>query len=168
MFLKSLINSDEIGVECETWEESKNYTSLLTWCLDCGSSSHACLGCLPPHSLAEDAACTTFSNLRIAQPQGHTTVAIIFYDRPKGYDRWAFGMHEYLAVPSAARQLLGYGPSELDLTPEAAISVLKEWYAKNPIDPDASQEEDFQDSASMDEFSLHPNQRRRHTCCAVS
>jgi hypothetical protein len=147
MFFESLMNIQEIHVECETWEESSRYGGLLTWCLDCGSRSLACLNCLRPHDLTNDAPCTEVSNFRTTQPQEHTTVAFLFDVSPtRGYrpPSWDFDC-ENPARLNAAYQSLGCGPGELDLTLEAIFSVLKEWYAKNPIEPDSLQGDYIQD-----------------------
>ncbi|KAM0689806.1 hypothetical protein Q7P36_010677 [Cladosporium allicinum] len=133
LFLQSLIVFDDIDAECETWDKCQKYTGLLTWCVD------------------------YISNCRITQPEGHTTVAMFFEILP-GYPyhermRWKFDLVGPTSL-SKAYQSLGYEPGELDLTPKAAISVLKEWYARNPIEPDSLQGNDFQDIASPEELDV--------------
>jgi hypothetical protein len=151
-FIESLAVPDVSKVKCRALGNGRS-TGLLTWCLDCGSRSHACLTCLHPHSLTKGAPCTNLSNFRMTQPQGHTTITLPFnislwYD---GQLRW-FLDREGPARLSAAYRYLGCEPGELDLTREAALSVLKEWYAKNPIEPDFLQGDDFQDIALLEEL----------------
>lgn len=55
---------------------------------------------------------------------------------------------------NAVYELLGCGPDELDLSPEAAISVLKDWYAGNPIEPDSLQDDVFHGKVSSEELDL--------------
>jgi len=157
-FLQSLMCPDDIVVECRTWKAGETSTGLLTWCLDCESRSHACLSCFPPHSLTEDTACTNLSNLRTTQPEGHATVAVLFDIMPLArvaYEasRWHF-TYEDPAVLSAAYQSLGCEPGELDLTSKAALSVLKEWYAKNLIEPDSLPGDDLRPMALPEELDL--------------
>jgi hypothetical protein len=77
------------------------------------------------------------------------TVAIIVDTFPEELSWWL--SHSEL---STAYQYLGYEPGELDPTDQAAISVLKEWYARNPIEPDSLQGNDFQDIASPEELDV--------------
>jgi hypothetical protein len=147
MFFEGLMNIQEIHVECEIWAESSGYGGLLTWCLDCGSRSLACLNCLRPHDLTNDAPCTEVSNFRTTQPQEHTTVAFLSDVSPTRsvwLPSWYFDCKNPARL-NAAYQSLGCGPGELDLTLEAVFSVLKEWYAKNPIEPDSLQGDYIQD-----------------------
>jgi hypothetical protein len=150
-FLQALISSSENKVKCRTSKEGRN-TGLLTCCLDCGSRSYTCLDCFHPHSLTEDAPCTTLSDLRITQPQGHTTFTLPFKIYPS-LSRW-FLDHEDPAMLNTAYQSLGFGPGELDFTREAALSTLKEWYAKNPIEPDPLQGDDLQDIALPEDLDV--------------
>jgi hypothetical protein len=62
---------------------------------------------------------------------------------------------------STAYQSLEFGPGELDLTSESALSVLKEWYAKNPIEPDSLQGYVFQDIALPEELERRSTYERR-------
>jgi hypothetical protein len=140
---------------CSESHESRTYPGLLMCCLDCESRSYACLSHSHSPSLAMDAPCTNLPNLRIAKPQGHTTVAILV-DIDSGDDarrRWP-SAYEDSARLSAAYQYLGCEPGELDLTDQAAISVLKEWNARNPIEPDSLQGDDFQDVALPQELDV--------------
>lgn len=130
MFLLSLMHDgDEAEPRSCNESHSGPCTRLLTWCLDCESRSYTFLSYSRSHSLAMDAPCTNLPNLRIAKPQGHMIVAILI-------DSFARLSHNYSAL-SAAYQYLGCEPGELDLTDKAAISVLKEWNARNPIEPDS-------------------------------
>ena len=99
-----------------------------------------------------DAPCTNLPNLRIAKPQGHMIVAILI-DNVAGRLHWGHS-HNYSAELSAAYQYLGCEPGELDLTDKAAISVLKKWNARNPIEPDSLQGDDFHDVALPQELDV--------------
>jgi hypothetical protein len=130
-FLKTIMFTDSI-VECETWKADEEFTGLLTWCLDCGSRSHACVSCPRAHSLTKDAACTSLLNSGITRPEGHTTVAALFDILPlpaDGESRWQFTYEDPWdddpASLNSAYQSLGCGPGEMDLTSKAVISVLK-------------------------------------------
>jgi hypothetical protein len=138
-FLRSLVVPEDIVAECVAWRAKGIVTGLITWCVDCGSRSRACVSCPRPHSLTEDAGCTNVSNFRITQPEGHTTVAVLFdiltQKLEKSIWQWEIVHSVCLNTLNTAYKYLGFGPGELDLTPGAALSVLKEWYAKNPIEP---------------------------------
>ena len=155
LFLESLIIPHTNYLTCETCEQFDGYYySLLEWCLDCGSRSHACLSCIRPLSLTKHAPCPNLSNPRITQPQRHTTVAVVFGKMRKHepFSDWEPADRDSARL-STAYQSLGWGPGELCLTPGAALSVLKEWYARNPLEPDSS-EADFQGMALPEELSL--------------
>jgi hypothetical protein len=102
--------------------------------------------------LTNDAPCTEVSNFRTTQPQEHTTFAFLFDVSPTS----SLGLPSRLfdcenpARLNAAYQSLGCGPGELYLTLEAVFSVLKEWYAKNPIEPDSLQGDYIQDISPPD------------------
>jgi hypothetical protein len=148
-FLKRLVILDDIEVECRTWKRDEEYICLFTWCVDCGSRSHACLDCRRPHHLTRGAPCTDFSKFRTTHPEGHTTITIFSTSVPsmcQGEKRW-ISLDNDLVSPSTGYQPLGCEPGELDLTQDAAISVLKKWYARNPIEPDSLQGDEFRDTA---------------------
>jgi hypothetical protein len=155
-FLESLMVPDDIEVKCRTLKEYGGFVGLIMWCLDCESRSHACLSCLHAHSLTKDAPCTNLSNFRIAQPQGHTTIKLLFRIVSfNGKSSWEIDhLHPAGLRLSKAYHSLGFGPGKLDLTPQAALSVLKEWYAKNPIEPDPLQGEDSHDMALLEELDV--------------
>jgi hypothetical protein len=162
-FLQSLVAPYVIKVKCETWKANRMSAGLLIWCLDCESRSHACLECLHPHSLTKDAPCTDISHFRITQPQGHTTITLYFGICLPSYDAepsWSLEDPDSVSV-STAYQSLEFGPGELDLTSESALSVLKEWYAKNPIEPDSLQGYVFQDIALPEELERRSTYERR-------
>jgi hypothetical protein len=152
-FLRSLMVPEYAEVKCKTWKSDEEYTALLTWCVDCESRSHACLSCRRPHYLTKGSPCTNFSKFRITQPEGHTTVAVVFDVWVQDESDWDFN-YERPADLSSAYQSLGCGPGELDLTPEAVLSVLKEWYAKNPIEPDSLPKDDIRPMALPEELDL--------------
>jgi hypothetical protein len=101
--------------------------------------------------MTHGASCTNLSNLRTRQPQGHTIIAVVFDVEPGLTVRWRYC--DDPAQLSKANHSLGFEFGELDLTPEAAISVLKEWYAKNPIELDSS-EANVQGMILPEELSL--------------
>jgi hypothetical protein len=155
LFLQSLLPPDDISVGCETSHGPIAHASLLTWCLDCESRSNACLTCIRIHSLTKDAPCINPSDFRITQLQGHTTVAIPLDIRRVGKRRrpiWGFGWADPANIKAACHSLR-YGPGEL-ITREAAISVLKEWYAKNPIEPVSFPGDDLRRMALPEELDV--------------
>jgi hypothetical protein len=149
-FLRSLMVSEDMAVECRKSDEE--FTGLLTWCVDCESRSLACLSCCRPHYMTKGAPCTNSPEFRVTQPEGHTTVAVLFDVLLPEESRWGSKYADPASL-STAYQSLGCGPGELDFTPGTAISVLKEWYAKNPIEPDPFQD-DFQDMALPEGMDL--------------
>jgi hypothetical protein len=80
-------------------------------------------------------------------------VAILVDTDYRYFGRWGLNYKESSEL-SAACQYLGREPGELDLTDQAAILVLKEWYDRNPIEPDSLQGNDFQDIASHEELDV--------------
>jgi hypothetical protein len=156
IFLQSLVFTKMIEVECRTCDFTGKFTGLTTWCLDCESRSHACLSCPYLHHLKKGAPCTSLSNFRITRPQRHTTITFIYSDTIYSYGqkpRWDL-VHRCSARFNTAYQFLGCEPGVLDLTPQGAISVLKEWYVKNPIELDPLQGDDFQDIALPKELDI--------------
>jgi hypothetical protein len=155
LFLRSLMNPYGYHPTFETCEQfDKCYYCLLEWCLDCGSRSHACLNCNRPLSWTKHAPCPNFSNPDNTQPQRHTTVAVVFdiESMKTPPPEWEPTNRDPARL-NTAYQSLGWGPGELCLTPEAALSVLKEWYARNPLEPDSSEAE-FQGMVLPEELSL--------------
>jgi hypothetical protein len=76
---------------------------------------------------------TADNSFRAGQVSGHTTVTILWkVFRPKLFKR---SICKDQASLDAVYKFLNCSPEELDIGPEAAISVLKKWYAKNPIEP---------------------------------
>jgi hypothetical protein len=147
-FLQSLIVLRDPDIECATLGSNRFGISLFAWCMDCEGRSYACLSCIRPHFLTGDAPCTNISNFGIVQLHGHTTVAILINIISAEFGMWMCHFTPVdLASVNTAYQSLGCQPGELDLTPDAAISVVKKWYARNPIEPDSLQGDDFRNTA---------------------
>ena len=145
--LDGIINLGTSDVACSTWDPTdqamEGSLGLIRWCIDCQSMSQACLSCPRPHILTQDAPCTTMPKPRIRQPNRHTTVTSCFrvwsLARQVWYRVSEWDPHNDPEKLSAIYRFLECEPGEVELTPEAAISVLKEWYAKNQIGSDCSQ-----------------------------
>jgi hypothetical protein len=134
-FLRSLTEPDAGDTVCLTWWTTEKPTGLVTWCVDCQSRSFVCFTCPFPHILTPDAPCTDLSDVLARRASAHTSVTV-FWETCRA-ELLARRVCEDQSKFGAVYEFLGYATDDLNLDPEAAISVLKEWYAKNPIEPDA-------------------------------
>ena len=148
LFLQSLINPDENDIVCPAWSTARYPICLFTWCVDCQSRSHACFTCPDPHFLTQCTPCKAVSTPRsLTQAKGHATVTLFFesWDLTHGGSNRMFtrAFCDYPTKHNAVYKFLNCDPEDLEIGLEAAFSVLKKWYAENPIESDSLREDNF-------------------------
>jgi hypothetical protein len=115
--------------------------TLVTWCVECQSLSYFCLECsqLRP----DEAPDLTFSCNRsvVAFPsrdEGHASVVFVWEHPLFGYD------------DSETARTKDYADFLHERYPiDHAITFLKDWYSKNPIEPDLTFEEAIRDVTTL-------------------
>jgi hypothetical protein len=95
----------------------------------------------------------------LTQAKDHTTITLFFefWDITRGggiFTSFARAFWEFPGKLNAAYKFLNRDPEDLEISREAALSVLKKWYAENPIEPYPPQEDEFQNTASPEKLDL--------------
>jgi hypothetical protein len=110
--------------------------ALVTWCIECQGLSFLCLSCsLSVPSEVPDlvSLCNNLAVPHGSRNGGHTSVTFLWeYDDFRNGDELTVGLRDYADVLHAR------------YSTDQAIAFLKEWYAKDPIEPDLTFEEAIQ------------------------
>ena len=118
--------------------------ALATWCVECQSLSSICLNCSLQRSSEVPglpSPCTNLTVPRASQDEDHTGVVFV-WEREDSEDL-------NIKVKMTTR-MRGYADILHARYPtDHAIDVLKDWYNKNPIEPDLTFEEATHDIASL-------------------
>jgi hypothetical protein len=105
--------------------------ALVTWCIECQSLSSLCLDCSQLGSSEVPSLISPCTNLAVppaSRDEGHTSVVFVWE---------CFGFRD--RSDQAAKDYVDLLHTRYPI--DQAVPVLKEWYAKDPIEPDLTFEE---------------------------
>jgi hypothetical protein len=118
--------------------------ALATWCVECQSLSSICLDCSLLRSSEVPglpSPCTNLTVPRASQDEDHTSVVFVWEEEdsndPSIKVKMTTRLRDYADILHARYPT------------DHAIDLLKEWYAKNPIEPDLTFEEAIHDIATL-------------------